>query len=327
MKCVLVTGGTGFIGSNLVAALVNEGCHVRILRRATSDRRALGSLEVEECVGDIRDRSSLVRAIKGCDMVFHTAAMVSYWRKKRSEMMEINVVGMKNVVESCLDLGIEKLVHTSSIAAIGFEPEGKLADESTSFNWEPYDVGYRISKYRGEQEVMKGVRLGLQAVMVNPSVVIGPRDIHFHGGQLIRDVFKKRLFYSASGGMNVVDVDDVVRGHISAARRGRIGERYILGGENLTHHQIVSITSEVVGGLGVWLRLPTWVVQALAAGAETVANLTNTRPWLTRELVAGLDLTVWFSHDKARRELNYHPNSFREAVQKAFDWYRQNGFL
>ncbi len=201
MNNVLVTGGTGFIGSSLAAALLEEGSHVRILRRGDSDLRALGSLKVQHALGDVRDKDSLRRAMKGCDTVFHTAAMVSHWKRERAAMFDVNVHGTRNVVDTCLELGVQRLIHTSSTAAIGFPENRSLADETIQFNWERYDVGYQQSKHEAEEEIHRGVKLGLDAVMVNPTVVIGPRDIHFHGGQLIRDIHRKKIFYYVQGGI------------------------------------------------------------------------------------------------------------------------------
>ncbi len=327
MKTVLVTGGTGFIGSNLARALSKAGCHVRILRREHSDLRAIGSTDVEHCIGDVRDPTSIKRAMKGCDTVFHTAAIISYWKKERALLMDVNVNGTRNIVDTCLEQGIEKLVHTSSIAAIGFRNDGALVDESTPFNWEPYDVEYRNAKHLAEKEIQRGVKLGLPAVIVNPAVVIGPRDIHFHGGQIIRDVYKKRIFYYTGGGTNVVYVDDVVRGHLIAAKQGRFGERYILGGQNLTYREIFSITAEMVGGIMPVFQLPRPAVKAVGLAVEGISNVFGMRPWVTRELLAGVGLYAWFSLEKAQRELAYTFTSFRDAVQRSFEWYRENGLL
>jgi dihydroflavonol-4-reductase len=327
MKNVLVTGGTGFIGSNLAVALLNEGCHVRILRRRDSDLRAIGDADVEHCIGDVRDPGSIARAVKGCDTVFHTAAVVSYWPKERERMYDVNIGGTQNVVRACLDSGIDRLVHTSSVAAIGFAEHGTWADESNVFNWQSYNVGYRISKHRAEQEVLRGVKDGLPAVIVNPAIVIGPRDIHFNGGQIVRDIRKKRLFFYIEGGSNVVYVDDVVRGHIAAAKQGRIGERYILCGENLPLRDVFRITAEVVGGIVPRIRLPNALVNTAAGIAETIGNVLNRKPWVTRELVARAGTTYYFSCAKAQRELGYSFIPFREAVHRTFEWYRNNGFL
>ena len=327
MKNILITGGTGFIGSNLSAALVERGYSVRLFRRPSSDLTAIGDLDVEQVLGDLRDPDSLRKAVKGCDTVFHVGALVSYWRRQREEMYAINIGGTRNVVEACIAAGVERLVHTSSIAAVGYSDTGAPADETNAFNWDSLDIGYRISKFRAEEEVQRGIGMGLPAVIVNPSVVIGERDIHFNGGQIIRDVHRKRLFYYIGGGTNIAYVGDVVRGHIQAALKGRIGERYILGGKNLTYKEMLSTTAEVVGGIGPLFRLPMWAAKGIASLSEGVARLTTTKPWIGRELVAGLHVRNWFSCEKARRELEYTVTPFRTAVQRTFDWYRANGLL
>ena len=327
MKNVLVTGGTGFIGSNLAIALAREGCNVRILRRPDSDLRAIGDANVEHCIGDVTDPTSVRRAMNGCDTVFHTAAIVSYWRKERERMYAVNIGGTRNVVEACLQCGIRKLVHTSSVAAIGFPETGMRADETNTFNWEPYDVGYRISKHRAESEVQRGVGLGLPAVIVNPSIVIGPRDIHFNGGQIVRDIRKRRLFFYMDGGMSIAYVGDVVRGHIAAAQKGRIGERYILCGENMPIREVFRITAEVVGGIIPRVKLPKSLVNTVAGIAEQVGSITNKKPWLTRELVARAGTMYYFSCAKAERELGYTLTPFRTAVERTFSWYKANGLL
>jgi len=327
MSTILVTGGTGFIGSSLAIALRQKGHDVRILRREHSDLRAIGNIDVKHYLGDVRDRESLRKAISGCSVVFHTAAVISHWRKERELMFETNISGTRNVVEACEELGIQKLVYTSSVSAVGFRSDGQLADETTEFNWDPYDIGYRISKYRAEQEVWNGFKRGLPAVILNPSTVIGPRDIHFHGGQLIRDVFRKKIFYYTKGGMNIAYIDDVVSGHLAALDRGQIGERYILAGENLTYQQVFTTTAEVVGGIRPFIRLPIPGVRFIAAAAEAVSTFTGRRPWVSRELVAGMEVCNWFSSDKARHELEYMTTPFRQAVGQTFDWYRKNKFL
>ena len=327
MKNVLVTGGTGFLGSNLASALLNGGCNVRILRRAGSDLRALGSLQVEHAIGDVRDIDSLRSATRGCDTVFHTAAIISYWRKERPLMHDVNVLGTRNVAQACLENGVRRLVHTSSTAAVGFPENGSLANETTRFNWEPYDVGYRNTKHHAEKEILRAIKQGLDAVMVNPQVIIGPRDIHFHGGQLIRDIYKKKIFYYVRGGMSVVYVDDVVRGHLQAERLGRTGERYILSGENLSHREIISTIASVVGGINPLFRMPQGFVTAVTTSAEAFARILNRRPWVTRELLAGTNLNYHFSCRKAQEELGYSFIPLRRAVEKTFAWYKEQGLL
>jgi dihydroflavonol-4-reductase len=327
MKNVLVTGGTGFVGSNLSIALAREGCNVRILRRKNSDLRAIGNADVEHALGDVRDFASLKRAMSGCDTVFHTAAVVSYWRRERETMYDVNIAGTRNVVQACLESGVGKLIHTSSVAAVGFPEQGSWADETNTFNWEPFDVGYRISKHRAELEVFEGIRRGLQAVIVNPSIIMGPRDIHFNGGQIVRDIYKKRLFFYIDGGMNVTYVGDVVRGHIAAAHQGRIGERYILCGENMPLREVFRTTAEVVGGIVPRIKLSGGTVRTVARLAEAVGAITNRKPWLTRELVARAGTSYYFSCAKAERELGYTITPFRKVVEETFAWYKEQNFL
>lgn len=326
MRTVLVTGGTGFIGSQLVRALCREGCRVRVLRRQHSSLRLLEGLDIDSIVGDVRDADAVRRAMKGCDTVFHTAAIVSYWREEREHMFDVNINGTRTVVQACLELGIERLVHTSSIAAVGYTP-GTVADEESIFNWWPLNIGYRISKHLAEQEVLRGVKQGLPAVIVCPSVVMGPGDIHFHGGRVIRDVHRKRIFFYPSGGTNVVYVDDVVRGHIAAARQGRIGERYLLTGENLTHREIIATVAEIMDGLKPRFRLPKTAASMIAAISEFVALLFGSTPWVSREFVIALDRRTAFTHAKASRELGFTHTPFREAVRLTCEWYRNNRLL
>jgi dihydroflavonol-4-reductase len=327
MKNILITGGTGFIGSNLAAELLQQGCNVRILRRPSSNLSNVAGLQVEHRIGDVRDPESLRSAMKGCDTVFHTAAMVSFWKPVRQIQYEINVRGTHNVVEACLNEHVERLVHTSSIAAIGHPPDGKVADESTPFNWQRVDSGYKNSKHMAESEILKGVAGGLDAVIVNPAVVIGPGDVHFNGGKLIRSVKKHQALFYIKGGMNVVFVTDVVAGHIGAAIKGKKGERYILGGENLTHKQAFQITAEVVGGIVPRIRMPIPLLKFAGIFFDVAGLLMNKEPLVTSELFSGAGVYNWYSSAKAQHELGYTITPFRDAVEKTYRWYSTNHLL
>lgn len=327
MKNILVTGGTGFIGSNLAAALSQRGFAVRILRRRTSILTNVEHLSVEHRIGDVRDVDSLRAAMRGCDTVFHTAAMVTFWKPLRQLQSEVNVGGTRNVVEACLSENVERLVHTSSIAAIGHPTNGSLADETTPFNWQNVDSGYKNSKHLAEREIAGAVARGLNAVMVNPGVVIGPGDIHFNGGKIIRSVKKHQALFYIKGGMNIVFIEDVVRGHISAAANGKTGERYILGGENLTHKQAFQITAEVIGGVVPRIQMPLPLLKLGAKFFDMVGMLTKRQPMVTSELFSGAGFFNWYSSEKARRELGYTITPFREAVARTYKWYREKGLL
>jgi dihydroflavonol-4-reductase len=334
MNNILITGGTGFIGSNLAAALSQQGFAVRILRRRTSSLVNLEHLSVDHRIGDVRDIDSLRAAIRGCDTVFHTAAMVTFWKPLRQLQSEVNVGGTRNIVEACLRENVERLVHTSSIAAIGHPTNGSLADETTPFNWHNVDSGYKNSKHLAEQEIAAGVARGLNAVMVNPGVVIGPGDIHFNGrrldslsGKLIRSVKKHQALFYIKGGMNIVFVEDVVRGHISAAVNGKIGERYILGGENLTHKQALQMTAEIVGGIVPRIQMPVPLLKLGAKFFDLAGMVTRSQPMVTSELFSGAGFFNWYSSEKARRELGYTITPFREAVSRTYEWYLEKGLL
>ena len=326
MTSVLVTGGAGFLGSNLAERLLAEGFHVRIYRRATSDLRAVAGLPVEHIVGDILDRDAIARAVRGCDTVFHAAAVVSHNARDRAIVQEVNVTGTRNVVEGCLEGGVRRLVHISSVAAAGTPKNGEIANEETPFDWEG-PPGYKLSKYQAEKEVAKGISRGLDAVMVNPSVIVGERDIHFHGGQLIRAARRGLLLFCVPGGMNVVYVGDVVRGTIEAARRGKTGERYLLCGENLTHREIFARTARIVGGIPPVIQLPLPLLHAAARTTEALCNFLHVTPWLTEDLVANAGAVNWFSSEKAIRELGYTITPFDQTIMAAFRWYRKNGLL
>ena len=326
MKNILVTGATGFIGSNLSSRLTELGYTVRILRRENSDLRAIRGIDVEHRIGDVRDPESVRRAVADCDTVFHTAAIVTFARKQRDLQRAVIVEGTQNVVESCLASKVEKLVYTSSIAAIGHTSTGEPATEETPFNW-PRTAGYKFFKYQAEQYVLDSVVRGLNAVIVNPSVVIGERDIHFHGGQLVKEAKKGRLLVYPDGGMNVVYVGDVVSGHILAAQKGRPGERYILGGHNMTHKEIFQRTTGLVGRRAPFVRLPTPLLRLGARIVETTSNAIGVDPPISPDLVAGAGLLNWYSCQKAERELAYAVTPFDEMITAAYRWYKENGLL
>jgi len=326
MKNVLVTGGTGFIGSNLSKKLLEQGYNVRIVRRAHADLRAISGIDVEHFLGDVRDLESLRKAMRGRDTVFHAAAIVTFASRKKEEQYEVNVLGTRNVVEACLSSGIERLVLTSSIAALGHPGKGEFATEQTAYN-RGMKSGYKLSKHLAEKEVLAGVGMGLDAVIVNPSVVIGERDIHMHGGQLLTAAKKGLLPFYLDGGMNVVYVGDVVRGHISAALEGRKGERYILGGHNMTHKDIFRRVAQLVGGRPPFARLPAPLLRFAARVTEVGCTIIGVAPLISSDLVAEAGLYNWFSSEKAQRELGYAVTPFDEAVLAACKWYEDHGYF
>jgi dihydroflavonol-4-reductase len=276
--------------------------------------------------GDIRDASSLAKAASGCDIVFHTAAVVSFRGRDREAQIDVNAGGARAVAEACLSAGVRRLVHTSSIAALGYRTDGALVDEATAFNW-PTSLSYRYSKHLAEREILDAARRGLDAVIVNPTVIVGPGDRYVHGGQLVRDAVRGRMIAWPPGGMNVVGLADVVAGHLAAASRGRAGERYILGGANFTHRELFFYVTRLLGARTPKFRLPRAAVLLLARGSEALARLTRTEPLITPDLVAGVGMHQWYAHAKAARELGYNPVSLEKSILDAYIWYRGQGIL
>jgi dihydroflavonol-4-reductase len=324
---VLVTGATGFVGSNVAAALAARGDRVRVLRRTTSRLKALEGVPVEYAVGDILDPDSLVAAMQGCDLVFHVAAVSQYWRSGKEAVYQVNVEGTRNVVQAALATGVQRVVHTSSVAALGYPPRGTMADESQVFpselNWWPY--GH--SKHLAELEVQEAVARGLPAVTVNPTIVIGPRDVNFISGSLIRASVKGQLRVVPPGGSNIVHVDDVVAGHLAAAERGRVGKRYILGGENLSHREAAVTIASVTDGARPLLVLPHWSLPPLARAVDAFNALSSRPPLVAGEQILLGGETFYVDSSKAVRELGLPQTSLRQAALDAYLWYREQGLL
>lgn len=325
---VAVTGATGFVGSHLVRRLVSAGHEVRILRRQTSDTRLIADLPMTHIIGDVRDLQSVERLVEGCEVVFHTAALISFSKKDREQIFAINVGGTQHVLEACWKSGVRRLVFTSSIAAIGRPTHaGEVLDEATPYNWKPHQVSYSESKHQAERLILHAVTQGLDAVIVNPATIAGPGDIHRHFGHYLFEIQRGNLPFLVSGGMCVVDVEDVVEGHIAAAERGKSGERYILGGDNVTFKEIaIEIARLVNAPLPKW-TLPTWGIKGLAFFMEAYAHFSGRRPKLTREMAHYAGLCFYFSHEKAKRELKFNPRSYRESLQRTYEWYNQQGML
>jgi dihydroflavonol-4-reductase len=324
---VLVTGATGFVGSNVAAALATRGDHVRALRRTTSQLKALEGVPVDYAVGDILDSDSLLAAMQGCELVFHVAAMSQYWRSSKETVYQVNVEGTRNVVQAALAAGVQRVVHTSSVAALGYPPHGTAADESqvfpTELSWWPY--GH--SKHLAELEVQMAVERGLSAVIVNPTIVIGPRDVNFISGSLIRASVKDQLLVVPPGGSNIVHVDDVVDGHLAAAESGRVGERYILGGENLSHWDAAVTIASVTGGPRPRLVLPHWALPPLARIIDTFNALSPWPPLVAGEQILLGGETFYVDNSKAVRELGLPQTPLRQAAEDAYKWYREHGLL
>jgi dihydroflavonol-4-reductase len=324
---ILVTGGSGFLGANLVKALLQRGHAVRVLHRAQSSLVALDGLPVEHAMGDILEPDSVARAVDGCDMVFHVAAISSYWRSRREHVYRANVVGTRIVMEACLRAGIARVVHTSSVAAIGIPPPGMVGTEETPFDAVSATFAYADSKRRAEEEVHRAIDRGLPAVIVNPATVLGAGDHYLISGSIVIACARGRLPVVPPGGMCVADVDAVVQGHIAAAERGRIGERYILGGENLSHLELGAMIADVVGRPPPRLVVPRRVLGPVAIAVDAINRVNPWPPAVSGEQIRLGGVNFFFASEKAVRELDYPLMPARGAVEKAYRWYIDHGFL
>ena len=325
----LVTGASGFVGAAVVRALLAEGEHVRALVRASSDRTNLEGLPVEIAIGDITDRSSLDPAIHGCRFVFHVAADYRLWAPDPRPMFAANVDGSLNVVESAAEHVVERLVYTSSVAVLGIHADRTPADETSPVSIADMIGPYKRSKYVAEEAVKRrAAELGLSLVVVNPSTPIGPGDVRpTPTGRIIVDAATGRMPAFVDTGLNLVHVDDVARGHLLALERGVAGERYILGGDDLTLERILALVAKHCGRRPPRIRLPRTSVYPVAVISEIIARITGKEPRVTLDGLRMARKHMYFSSRKANRELGYRWREPEEAIVDALDWFRQNGYL
>jgi dihydroflavonol-4-reductase len=324
----LVTGATGFVGSALVRALLGAGLGVRVLARPNSDRRNLADLSVEVVEGSLEDAPSLARAVAGCRYLFHVAADYRLWVTDPAPMFRANVEGTRVLMSAALDASVDRVVYTSSVATLGLVPDGS-ADEETPSNAEDMIGPYKRSKFQAEEVVRDLVtRRGLPAVIVNPSTPVGPRDRKpTPTGRLILESARGHMPGYVETGLNIVHVDDVAAGHLVAAAMGRVGERYILGGENMSLEEIIAEAARATGVQPPRLRVPYTVAYPVAIGAELMARLTGREPFITRDGVRMARKKMYFTSAKASRELGYAARPARDAIADAVGWFRANGYL
>ncbi|MEE8444328.1 MAG: hopanoid-associated sugar epimerase [Alphaproteobacteria bacterium] len=325
----LVTGATGFVGSAVVRCLLEAGRPVRVLARKNSDRRNLEGLKVKVAEGDLRDHTSLKRALKGCSALYHVAADYRIWVPRPDDMYRANVDGTRLLMLAAAEAGVKRIVYTSSVAVLGLKPDGASADETTPSTLDDMIGHYKRSKFMAEEEVRRLVaEEGLPAVIVNPSTPIGPRDIKpTPTGRMVVEAANGRMPAYVDTGLNLVHVDDVAAGHLLAFERGRVGERYILGGENLSLRQILGDIAALTGRRPPRVRLPHNLVLPVALVAETWARLAGRgEPMTTLDGVRMAKKKMYFTCDKARRELGYAPRPVGEALRDAIAWFREFGY-
>lgn len=312
----LVTGGAGFIGANLVRELIGQGIEVRVLVRQGGRARNLAGLDLEIARGDVRSLEDVCEAMKGCDQVFHVAAFYSTEAIHGPLLYAINVGGTKNVLTAAGKLGVSKVVHTSTIGTIGRPRESTLADETCQFNVWDIATHYAKSKYLGEMAALEAAAAGLPLVVVNPCAPVGPYDVKPSAtGQRILDFLSGRMPSFVGGGINFVDVADVARGHVLAAMKGRVGERYILGNTNLTLTEFLAVLKRVSGQQG-----PRW-----GRRATVKAVLGRVLPRHTREPGPLPALTCDCS--KAISELGLPQSPLETAFERSVAWFRDNGYV
>ena len=324
----LVTGATGFIGAAVARALLESGMDVRVLVRHTSNLKNLEELTVEPVYGDLEDPSSLRQALSGCQHLYHVAAHYALWDQDPSVFYRVNVDGTKNLLHAASQVGVERMVYTSTIGAIGLPEGGGLGTENTPLVPSQLAGDYKRSKYLAEQEVMKLAQSGVPVVIVNPTAPVGERDVKpTPTGQIIVDFLLGRMWAYIETGMNLVDVEDVAIGHLRAMERGRVGERYILGHRNMTFHEICTMLSQITGIKSPRLKLPWRAILPLAHANKWIADyITHQPPRIPLEGVRMAKYRMHYDCSKALRELDLPQTPIEICLEKAVKWFRRHSY-
>ncbi len=324
----LVTGATGFIGSAIVRELLKDGVEVKALVRKGSDTRNIGGLDVEQAYGDIRDKDSVKAALKGCNTFYQAAALYAVRGVPEEQFYDINVEGTRAALTAALEQGMEKVVYTSSIAAVGCCTEKKPVDENTIFNLGKLGIPYVTTKYLGEQAAMEFARRGLPLVMVNPAVVVGVRDVKpTPSGQIVLNILNGKYPAYPDGGANFVDVEDVARGHVLAAQKGKIGQRYILGNANMTVGEFFRLVGEVAGVTVPARKIPASVMVSLGYVSQFVSAVARKPATMDAKSARFACAYTYCDCSKAVTELGMPQTPIRTTVEKAVDWFTDNGYV
>lgn len=324
---ILVTGATGLVGGNLTRILVKKGFDVRVLVRDSSNLMAIEGLEIEKTNGDIRDLDSLKHAMKDVRRVYHCAAMVSMWVSDVGVMRDINVNGTINVMNAAMDVDVERLVYVSTVDALGLRTEEEPADESVPFNEEGRATPYARTKYEAQGKVMGFAEKGLDVIIVNPTYMIGPFDVKPSSGRMIVEVARGRAVGYPGGGNNFVDVQDVVEGMISAMEKGKRGEMYILGHENLSYKEMFTRIARVVGAKPPRVLIPYPIAWLGGIIGGIYGYISRMEPNLNPATARMGYVPHYFSARKAVRELNLPQTPIDRAIKRAYTWFVENGYL
>jgi dihydroflavonol-4-reductase len=324
VKPALVTGATGFLGWHVARTLLERGWKVRALAR---DPGRLRELEAEPARGDLRDPASLERAVSGCSVVFHVAADYRLWARHPEELYRSNADGTRNLLQAARNAGVERVVYTSTVGCIGV-PEGGLGDESQPVSLESMTGAYKRSKFLAEQNALNFAREGLPVVLVNPTAPVGDHDFKpTPTGRIIVDFLRGKMPAYVDTGLNVVEARDTAEGHLLACERGRAGERYILGSENLTLQEIFERLERISGVKAPTVRIPYALAFAVGAVSTAWANVTGMEPRAPLDGVKMSRKKMWVTHEKAARELGFEPGSADTALRRAVEWFRANGYV
>jgi dihydroflavonol-4-reductase len=324
---VAVTGATGHIGANLVRALIGQRRQVRALIH--NSHEALDGLEIDLAQGDVGDPYTLTRAFTGAEVVYHLAAVISLSMNDWPEVEAVNVTGTRNVVEACLKCGVRRLVHFSSIHALVQEPLNKPVDELRPLVDSQGCPPYNRSKAAGEKEIREGIEQGLDAVILNPTAVVGPHDYQLsHFGEVLLAMARGRLPALVKGGFDWVDVRDVIQGALQAEQQAPIGAKYLLSGHWATVQDLAGLTEEILGTPAPRFVCPTWLARSSAPAVSVFNNLTGNRQLYTSVSIRALSqCNRNISHERATRELGYHPRPLRETLADTFRWFQDTGSL
>lgn len=328
---VLVTGASGFLGSNVARVLAASGREVRVLMRPGADLAAIHNCDFEIFDGDIVDAESCERAAKGCEEVYHVAALYKLFTRDKKAMYAANVDGTRNMIEAAARAGARRIVYTSTVGAIGNLGDGTPGTEDSPVSEKDMVGPYKHSKFLAEREATRLQReRDLPLVIVNPSTPIGPYDVKpTPTGRIVLDFLKGDMPAYLDTGLNVIDVQDCARGHLLAAEKGKPGEKYILGGENLTLEEILHLLADITGKPAPRIKLPYYPILALAYIAEGFARLTGIpeEPRLNIAAVKMARKKMYFSSEKARRELGLETRAPREALQRAVNWFTEHHYV
>lgn len=323
----LVTGATGFVGSHLARLVAARGHGVRVLHRRSSKLDALAGLDYESALGDINDPDALRAACAGIDWVFHVAAVADYWRADKARMFEANVEGTRKVLQAAREAGVQRVIFTSSAAAVGLRSDGQPSDESVPFNLPVERFPYGYSKWLAEEIAREAAAQDQDVVIVNPVVVMGPGDLNMISGSFIVQMQRYQwLAPSTSGGVAVIDVRDVAEGHLAAAERGRSGERYILSAENVLYRDWFRLIAGVIGVAPPLLSAPDFALPPVAAGIDLLRRLGVQTPIDANQVHLGAQ-KVFFNPAKAWAELHRPQILMRQSVEETYRWYLENGYL